>query len=217
MLDSLLDVEVVLGSLLIRREGTLVLGLGQEEESSDEHSASETSTKTVPTLGSNLTSDRAGKHSVDGSDDDLDGLLGHEVLAALVEEVHFLSDHGNEGLALSSGKTDDAASGKVELVSLGCSAHDRTDDQDDARDEDDRTAANSESERHTDDVTNTPMKVSARSRYWRKCSRILHEESRESHEMGDIGVVLAQLHVSGNVESQQTTKSTDDGETDGRD
>lgn len=35
--------------------------------------------------------------------------------------------------------------------------------------------------------------------------------------MGDVGVVLAQLHVSGNVESQQTTKSTDDGETDGRD
>ena len=124
LLDSLLDVEVVLGSLLVGRKGTLVLGLGQEEKSSDEHTASETSTKTVPTLGSDFTGDRAGKDRVDGGDDDLNGLLGHEVLAALVEEVHFLGDHGNEGLALSSSEADDAASSKVEFISLGCSAHD---------------------------------------------------------------------------------------------
>ena len=35
--------------------------------------------------------------------------------------------------------------------------------------------------------------------------------------MSDVGIALALLHVSGNVESQETTKSTDDGETDGRD
>lgn len=46
---------------------------------------------------------------------------------------------------------------------------------------------------------------------------ILHEESGESHEMGNVGVVLAQLHVSGDVEAQQASESTDNGETNSRD
>jgi hypothetical protein len=46
---------------------------------------------------------------------------------------------------------------------------------------------------------------------------IIHEERGEGHEMRDIGVTLALLHVSGNVESQQASKSTDDRKTDSRD
>jgi hypothetical protein len=160
---------VVLGSFLVRREGTLVLGLGKEEKSSEEHTTRETSTKTVPTLRGNLASDRAGKYRVDGGDDDLDGLLGHKVLAALVEEVHFLSDHGNESFTLTGGKTDDAASSQMYFVGLGCCAKNCTNDQDDSRGEDDNTATNAKSERHTDNVTNTPTKVSA----WLRCRWVL--------------------------------------------
>jgi hypothetical protein len=35
--------------------------------------------------------------------------------------------------------------------------------------------------------------------------------------MGDVGIALAELHVSRDVESQQTSEPTDEGETDGRD
>lgn len=35
--------------------------------------------------------------------------------------------------------------------------------------------------------------------------------------MGDVGVALALLHVSGDVKTQKTSKSTDDGETNSRD
>jgi hypothetical protein len=177
LLDSLLDIEVVLSSLLVRWERTFVLGLGQEEKSSEEYKTRETSTKTVPSLGSNLASDRAGEYRVDGSDDNLDGLLSHEVLAAFVKEVHFLrmsdmvteytvicsylGDHGNKSFTLTCCKTDDTASSQMNFVALGCCAEYCTSDQDEGRHEDDDTSANAESERHTDDVTNTPMKMSA--------------------------------------------------------
>jgi hypothetical protein len=73
----------------------------------------------------------------------------------------YLSDHGNESFTLACCKTDDAASGQMHLVVLGCCAEYCTSDQDEGRHEDDDTTTNAKSERHTDDVTNTPMKTSA--------------------------------------------------------
>jgi hypothetical protein len=49
----------------------------------------------------------------------------------------------------------------MHLVVLGCCAEYCTSDQDEGRHEDDDTTTNAKSERHTDDVTNTPMKTSA--------------------------------------------------------
>jgi hypothetical protein len=73
----------------------------------------------------------------------------------------YLGDHGNKSLTLACCKTDDAASSKMDFVALGCCAEYCTSDQDEGRHEDNDTSANAESERHTDDVTNTPMEMSA--------------------------------------------------------
>jgi hypothetical protein len=43
-----------------------------------------------------------------------------------------------------------------------------------------------------------------------KYARVIHEESRISHEMGDIGVALASCNVARDVESQQASKTTDE-------
>jgi hypothetical protein len=43
-----------------------------------------------------------------------------------------------------------------------------------------------------------------------KWAHIIHEESRVSHEMRDIGVALASCDVTRDVESQQASETTDE-------
>lgn len=67
-----------------------------------------------------------------------------------------MSDHGNKSFALTRRKTDNAASSKMHLVACRNSTKDSTDHENQRGEQNDNATADTDSERHTNDVTNTP-------------------------------------------------------------
>lgn len=78
---------------MVGRLGTVVLGLGNEEEGEDEGDTGEDSTKTIPPFGCDGFGDGPGKDDKDSSQDGLNSLLDHHASTSLMKEEDFLSSH----------------------------------------------------------------------------------------------------------------------------
>ncbi|KAI3478214.1 hypothetical protein L1887_59887 [Cichorium endivia] len=186
------------GVLLVRRLGSVVLGLREEEERSDKAEAAEAATDSVPPLHADRFGDGRCKQDEDRDRDDLDGLLDHEEARTLVEEDDLLRDHRHQRLTLTCGDAQKQACTQMPTVVAGRGTRAGTqadrDDHDRRGNEEDAATTDRHGQGHTDQVTDA------------------HGEVGQGEHVAHLVVRLADGSVGRDVKVEHTTETADVGE-----